>query len=108
MDWFLVCIAARLALAYAATRPAMKHYVLSFLLIVSVTWYSMTIGIIKRDTGREAGGRIWWKHLRLLHATNYLLAALYLYKDQRVEAASILVADVAIGSFLRFRHRRYI
>ena len=105
MDLFLLCIAARLALAYAATRPKLKTAVVVFLLSVATAWLAMTFGILKRDTGKEAGGGIWWKHLRFMHAINYLVAAFYLHRGDRVESAAVLVADVAVGSFLRYRHR---
>ena len=105
MDLFLVCILARLGLAYAATQDNLRRPLMFFLLGVATAWLAMSAGIVRRDRGQEAGGKIWWKHLRLLHAINYIAASSYLVRGLNTEAAAILVADVALGTFFRFRYR---
>ena len=106
MNYFLICIAARLFLVYAATQKKLQKPLIVFLLAVAAAWLAMSTGLIDRDRGREAGGKIWWQHLRMLHAVNYLLAVYFLLKGFEIEAAAILFSDIALGTFFRYRFRR--
>ena len=109
MDWFLLCILARLNLSYIAyAHPWLHLALLVFLVGVASVWILMSIGVIQRDTGPEAGGEIWWKDLRVFHAALYLLASIRLYFGDGQGAALILLLDVALGSAIRYAYRASI
>ena len=105
MDLFLLCVVARLALAYTALVEMYRKYVTIFLAVVAGAWVLLSLGVVRREKGVEAGGKIWWKHLRPLHACLYILAVIYLHLGHQKVASALLVADVGIGTYLRYEHR---
>jgi len=105
MDWFLLCIIARLGLAYAALLEQCRKYVIIFLIAVACAWTLLSLGVVRRDRGVEAKGDIWWKHVRPLHACLYILAAIYLHLGYEKICFALLVSDVGIGTYLRYGHR---
>lgn len=58
-----------------------------------------------RETGIETGGeKIWWNHLRPVHATIYYLVFYNIFFADPMKAWKLLLIDVLIGflSFLQF------
>lgn len=102
MDYFLLCIIARLLLAYCMYKS--NKFAQVFVAVVACVWTLMSVGIISRDSGPEAGGRIWWKYMRPFHAVMHAMSLLYSTRDNEM-AALILLADVAIGTTIRYRYR---
>ena len=102
MDYFLLCIAARLLLAWYMYKS--NKFVQIFVGAVASVWTLMTLGIVRRDHGREAGGRIWWKHMRPFHAGMYAMSLYYSTFDHEMSAL-ILIADVAVGTIVRYDYR---
>lgn len=61
-----------------------------------------------RETGLETGGeKIWWNHLRPLHAIFYYLFFYSVFFGDAANAWKILLADVSVGlmSFLYFHYK---
>jgi len=51
-----------------------------------------------RKTGIETGGgRIWWNALRPVHGVLYLTASYFVVRHLRVQGASVLAVDTALG-----------
>lgn len=103
---FLVgCIGTRLLMAYIPqTLPK------NALPIMGIAIAIMGLGFLylwitnSRLNAQEAGGKTWWAHLRLVHASLYIAAAIYLFKGDR--SASIpLVIDVISGILFYFIKR---
>jgi hypothetical protein len=60
-----------------------------------------------RQTGLETGGeKIWWNHLRPIHALLYYFFSYNIFFGDSVNAWKILLVDVIIGlaSFLQFHY----
>ena len=91
------CIGSRQLLAYLAYRGNHKDL---------LTWITSIIGIglwivyifKLRNEGFEAGGKIWWNHLRPVHGSLYLLFA-YMNHTDFLYSYVILVIDVVIALF---------
>ena len=106
MDYFLICIFARLSLSLIAYAvPKARNVLIAFLLIVATTWTLMSFGIIVRETGPEVKGRIWWQKMRPFHAIMYFLSATLLYYHDFKLASIVLAADVGVGTIVRYMHR---
>ena len=73
-SYFIVCLAARLFLVIKAHQNP-SYAFSSLLFLVGVSFLILALGIVKRDQGVEAGGKIWWKSNRVVHGTLFLLAA---------------------------------
>lgn len=61
-----------------------------------------------RESGLETGGeKIWWNHLRPLHAFLYYLFFYSVFFGDALNAWKILLIDVLIGlvSFLQFHYK---
>jgi len=93
--FFFGCIVSRQLLAYLAYRG--KHNEI-------LTWITSIIGIglwvvyifKLRNEGFEAGGKIWWNHLRPIHGSLYLLFAYMNYTGFEYSYV-ILVIDVLMA-----------
>ena len=91
------CIGSRSLLAYLAYKEDHKDL---------LTWITTIIGIglwivyifKLRNSGFEAGGKIWWNHLRPVHGSLYLLFA-YMNHTGFIYSYVILVIDVVIALF---------
>lgn len=99
MILFLIgCIGSRLSFALLAKYIAVNYlpYLGAISLVPVIGWlYIIFIG--KRDTGAEVfGGKIWWKKLRIVHLTMYLLFAFFAFNKNKC-AWIILLCDVFIG-----------
>ena len=105
MDYFLLCILARLGLVGAALTSSLQTSLFYFLIVVASAWILMHVGVIRRDKGPEANGVIWWKDLRIVHASMYLLAAVSLHIGWNRFAAVVLLADVSYGTRKRYAYR---
>ena len=95
---FLVgCIGSRSAFAALAAVINTKYlpYLGAIALLPVIGWiYILATG--SRQTGPEAGGRIWWNNLRPVHAALWAcFAAAALVKNSN--AYLFLVADVIFG-----------
>lgn len=95
---FLIgCIGLRSAFAVLAAKINTNYlpYLGAVALIPVAGWiYILIMG--SRQTGVEAGGRIWWNGLRPVHATLYAcFAATAFMKNSN--AYLFLVADVILG-----------
>lgn len=99
---FLIgCMGTRLALVYAALVAPSQ--VLSVLIGVIGVGFAVIWMFGLRKTGLETGGeKIWWNHLRPIHAALFLAAATLLWYGMRKWAAILLFVDLLIGlvSFL--------
>ncbi len=98
----LGCIGSRLALVALAKHWHASHAYLGIgCIFVSIGFFLLASGLVCRDTGQEVSGeQIWWKPLRWVHATTYMLAGLMLLNDDsdtRRHAWKVLLLDVAIG-----------
>lgn len=95
---FLIgCIGLRSAFAYAAFKINTNYlpYLGAVALIPVVGWiYILITG--SRQTGLEAGGRIWWNNLRPVHAALWAgFAGAAIMKNNN--AYLFLVVDVVLG-----------
>ena len=91
------CIGTRALFTYAAyaASPETLRW-LGVLALLPVIGWALIIFFKLRDTGVEAGGRIWWKNIRPIHATLYLsFATLAIMKNHN--AWKVLAADTTFG-----------
>lgn len=102
---FLIgCIGTRALFAYAAyaVSPTILPYLGALALIPVIGW--LVIVFIKpRDSGLEAGGKIWWKNLRIPHAISYLSFAVAAFMKSP-GAWKFLAADTLFGLFAFLLH----
>ncbi len=103
---FIFCILARVFLAYLIYKSNfLKMAARMFVAVVAFVWILMSMDIIKRDTGPEAGGKIWWKHMRPFHALMYMISLYFVKSNDNEMAALTLLADVAVGTIVRYDYR---
>lgn len=102
--FFMGCIPVRILLAYVvylvlndslyeSYKPYLAAIVmtigLSFMIIYTMDW---------RQSGVEAGGKIWWNNLRPIHSVIYLLTAVGMLYDVK-NIYALLLVDVMIGIY---------
>jgi hypothetical protein len=91
------CIGTRLMCVYVAkTRNELLPYMgIVAILIATGLLYFYFSGT--RTTGPEVfGGEIWWNHLRPIHATFYLIFAVFAIQKKKY-SFWILMVDVMVG-----------
>lgn len=102
--FFMGCIPVRILLAYLVYitsnelfYESYKPYLASIILIIGLSFMIIyTMGW--RQTGFEAGGKIWWNNLRPIHSIIYLLTSLgMLYNVKNIYA--LLLFDVIVGIY---------
>lgn len=105
---FLIgCIGTRLAFALVArvaSQPILKA--LGYLALLPAIGFILIYALNLRKTGQEVmGEKIWWNHLRPLHAFIYFVFS-YLAISGNKNAWLALLADVIIG-FTAFTVHHY-
>ena len=92
------CIAIRLLFTYIAKNSSPEFLpTLGFIALIPVIGWLYIIFIGKRDTGPEVfGEQIWWKDLRIIHASFYASFA-YLALNQNPNAWLLLASDTTFG-----------
>ncbi len=91
------CIGTRALFTYlaATVSPNWLPYLGALALLPVIGWL-VIIFIKPRDSGLEAGGKIWWKNLRPIHTGLYAtFATLALMKNKN--AWLVLAADTTFG-----------
>jgi len=89
------CIGLRSLLAYIAYKEYYKDLLTIITSVIGIGLW--TIYIFKlRDEAIEAGGKVWWNHLRPVHGTIYLMFAYFNHTGSK-NAYVLLVIDVIIG-----------
>jgi hypothetical protein len=91
------CIGTRALFAYIAkiASPKILQWLGALALLPVIGW-SLIIFFELRETGVEAGGKIWWKNIRIIHAGFYaLFAALALMRSPN--AWVVLAIDTTFG-----------
>ncbi len=101
---FCVCTFVRSLLAYIASGEY-AYYTLLILVPVSIAWLLMVLGVVVRDTGMEAMGKIWWKDNRKYHLLLYVLAIWCIYNEMPEMAGYLLYADVLYGGYMQMNYR---
>lgn len=100
------CIPARLFLALTAKygNTIVKNILGVISFIIASGFLLIYFGGL-RKTGLETGGeKIWWNHLRPIHASLYYLFSYNIFFGNKENAWKILIIDVILGflSFLYF------
>jgi len=100
------CIPARLILALTAKygNSIIKTILGIIAFLIGSGFLIIYFGGL-RKTGLETGGeKIWWNHLRPIHAILYYLFSYNILFGDKINAWKILVIDVILGflSFLYF------
>ncbi len=103
---FLVgCIPSRLLLALLLYKINEKYLpVLSILLLLIGTSFIYLYLSNKRLDAPEAGGKTWWKDLRPIHGSLYILAGLLALKKCRLSSLVILLDTILGLSFFINHH----
>lgn len=101
------CIATRLFFVYLAKTINIEYlpYLGYLAILISVSFITLFI-TDTRKTGPEVfGDKIWWNHLRPIHAFLFALFAFYAIKKHQ-KAWIFLLIDVMIGfiAFLTFHY----
>lgn len=106
---FLIgCMGARFGIAILAKYvPKNILRIMGILALIPAISFAYLYLNDLRQTGFEAGGKIWWNKLRPLHACMYLLFAIYAIKQESF-AWLILLADAFIGLFVWIYHNYVI
>jgi hypothetical protein len=97
---FLIgCLGTRSLFAYLANRANVQQLRwLGYLAMLPAIGFIYIFLTGSRQTGLEVGGgRIWWNHLRPLHACMYLIFAYLAITGATQYAWRVLTADVIIG-----------
>ena len=99
------CIGTRLMFVYVAKT---RIYLLPYMAIIAIL---IALGLLyfyfsgTRTTGPEVfGDKIWWNHLRPVHATLYTLFALLAIQKNK-SAYLVLLLDAMIGLIAELRKR---
>ena len=103
LTFLIGCIGARLLLAYLAY---LYPVVLGFVALVPAIGFTVIYLGGYRKTGLETGGkRIWWNHLRPVHALLYFtFALLAFWPKTRGRAWVVLVLDAVLGLAAHLYH----
>lgn len=104
---FLVgCIGVRTLFVVIAKKSSVERLpYLGYLALLPVLGWTWILLTGSRQTGFEAGGKIWWNDLRIVHLTNYLLFAILAIKKDK-NAWMLLAFDVIIG-LIAFLHHHW-
>jgi hypothetical protein len=103
-----VCIGSRLAFSYIASFVKGKYAT-----VFSAILATMGMGFLViyfgglRKTGAEAGGKIWWNHMRPFHGTMYLIAAKSLLLGYNAISSNAIFIDTMVGLIV-FLHHHFI
>ena len=91
------CIGTRALFTYAAyaASPAILPWLGVIALIPVIGWLRIVF-FKPRDTGFEAGGKIWWNNLRIPHAVSYVSFAVAAFMKSP-GAWKFLAADTLFG-----------
>jgi len=96
------CIPIRTLFVYIATTPYKRH--LAYALIFPMIGFLYLYFTNTRNTGMETFGQpIWWKELRILHASLYAWYIINVFLDQPC-AYIPLALDVMIGAVAFLMH----
>jgi hypothetical protein len=103
---FLIgCIGARLSLTYFAKMASESNLqIMGYIALIIATGFTIIYLFNLRETGGEVmGEKIWWNHLRPIHAFLFFLFA-YNAINKNKDSWKILAIDTLIGlvSFLYF------
>ncbi len=99
------CIGTRVSFAVVAKYIDIKYLpYLGYLALLPAFGFSYIYITGSRDTGVEAGGKIWWNCLRPLHSLLYFLFAYNAIMKNQEVAWKFLALDVTIGLFAFLGH----
>lgn len=102
------CIALRLLFVYIAKTLDNKYLpYLGILALGPIIGWLVIMFIKPRDTGAEAGGKIWWKPIRPIHLILYMIFA-YLAFTKNQYAYVPLLIDVIFGLVLFIVYHMYM
>ena len=105
--FILLCIPARLGLAYLTTITKQKKqvYILSAILaLIGLGFISLWV-TNSRLKSNEGGGTTWWHEFRIIHGMLYLTSAILLLKYPDIVYIPILI-EVFLGIILFFTIRK--
>jgi hypothetical protein len=107
---FLIgCIGTRLWFVHLAKTVSPEHLkIMGWMALIIATGFIYLFLINGRQTGAEAGGKIWWTELRPLHGCLYLLFALLAIKGRTQTAWKVLLLDVTIGLIAWLKNKNII
>jgi len=107
---FLVgCIGTRLWFVYLAKTVSPEHLrTMGWVALIPAAGFIYLYMTDSRQTGQEAGGRIWWNSLRPVHGCLYLLFALLAIKQDMDSAWIPLAIDVTIGLLAWLKNKNII
>ena len=98
MLFIIGCIGSRLLFTIIAKNINVKYLpYLGYLALLPAIGFSYIYITGSRDTGFEAGGKIWWNCLRPLHSLLYFLFAYNAIQKHQDVAWKFLALDVTIG-----------
>lgn len=107
---FLIgCIGTRLMfvhLARTVSPPTLQK--MGWVALIPAMGFIYLYMTDSRQTGVEAGGRIWWNSLRPVHGCLYLLFALLAIKQDMDSAWIPLMIDVSIGLLAWMKNKNII
>ncbi len=94
----MLCIPARLLIAWGAANVPSKY-----MMLYAIALLAIAIGFLYlyftngRQMAPEAGGVTWWANYRLIIGLLYLASAVYLFQGKQDVAWIPLVIDVLFG-----------
>lgn len=106
--FFIGCIGFRLFISIFA-KYINKDYLPIMAYIAIIIGIGFTVIYITgiRKTGYEAGGKIWWNHLRPVHAMLYFIFA-YMVFEKDDNAWIALLIDALLGIISKVIHIIFI
>jgi len=94
--FLLLCIPARLGIAYLASKNILSPYLAWGLLAIGVMFWWLFLSKSRLEAP-EGGGVTWWNNLRPVHGTIYIIASTFLQHGHAEEAGWTLLLDVVLG-----------
>ncbi len=92
------CIGSRLLFAVTAKNIGVQYLpYLGYLALLPAIGMTYIYISGSRDYGVEAGGKIWWNHLRPIHSLLYFLFAYNAINKNKNIAWKFLMADTFLG-----------
>lgn len=102
------CIGSRLTFSYIASFVEGKYATVfsAVLATIGMGFLIIYFGGL-RKTGAEAGGKIWWNHMRPFHGVMYLLAGITLWFGYNVIPSNLILIDTMVG-LIAFLYHHFI
>ena len=102
--FFIICIGVRIFLSIVSKNINIKYLpILGYIALIPAIGFLIIFITGSRKTGFEAGGKIWWNHMRPIHSILFFIfAKLAINMDKN--AWIVLLLDALLGIISKVIH----